>query len=815
MKKTILVSVLACGGLPALAIAAVEQVSYTDIYGENQSLSVVQGRTEYINNQSSVSFSVSSGLDRRLQFIVKQGSAVIYDTTTDVINIDDLISDNGRSYYGKKISANMSIDSDYTVDVKTLNLAGEEIDTEHYLLSRDTTPPTSNEITISSYGGTTNSLTPRDIWYTGYYSHNYFQVDNIKDNSSGINKVELVSYTTVGGKSEYKRKVLNYDASAQLARFNFNTDSSFLPRGDNGDTLFGVEYHVTDNAGNVYRSPMISLYYDTIGSRGLELIAYREPGSGSVMGGQVGYVPYVPGNTVNENPISVMYRMPANEHANNHRGGYLPVGQSSVITDQNDGYYYIIFTRPYGFTNGNYVRFRDRRSWTTSNVSYNLKLSPNAPKAPVRVGAAEYLWSDRGWSSWNRWLIQNDILPITISGSRQKVEPRPYIQRWVHAGHECLIPIGAEYCEIRHAPWQLKKGSSSYFHQGSTIESQDKSLYGSPSWADATYNDQYYPIISDISKNGMELVANIEQPMAGSWFDNLRLRNVWLEDEAGNRLSITRKALTRNGVYYEAVFDLSTLEEGEHQIYVAADERHGPLTKKIAFSYLSDRSEPEVTINYHDVAVPETIADLRDLEINISDTLSEVKIDSLSLVSTDGLVDVTLGYTRKSSDSNGRNKVFQPELPRLFPTLEQGVNYVLKVNASDAYENQNALEITFKYLPDNLIQLGVIEYLPVNIPLLDEEDNSLASITSNELKLDDGRMATGEQKAFVSLKSSAEFAIRVDANTTVSPGETKEIIIDLGDSGGSLNIPIYPDNPGEDGIGGVLFEIPQLKSKYD
>lgn len=808
-------SLLLAAMMPMVSFAAVEKVSYTDLYGAPQSRSLQQNLEIFINNSSNVSFNVSSGLDRRLNFVVKRGDTVISDTTTDVINIDDLISDGGKSYYGKVFTVSMSSDSDYTVEVTTLSLSGDEIDTETYLITRDTLPPTSDAITISSYGGTTNSLTPSDIWYTGYYSHNYFQVSNITDAGSGIGKVELVSFTTEGGKKEYKRKTLNYDENARLARFGFNTDSGFLPTGDNGDTIFGVEYHITDNSGNVYVTPMKQMYYDTIGSRGLELIAYREPGSSNVIGGEVGYVPYVPGNTVNENPISIMYRMPANEHSNNHRGGYNPVGHTKFITNQNDGYYYIVFTRPYGFTDGNYIRFRDRRSWTTSNISYNLKLSPNAPKAPVRVGHAEYLWSDIGWSSWDRWHIQNDQLPLTITGSRQRVQPRPYVQRWIHAGHECLIPAGSEYCEIRHSAWNLSKGSSAYFHQGSTIESQDKALYGPPSWADSTYNDQHYPIINAVALNGLDLVANIEQPAAGSWFDNLRLRNTWLEDSDGNKLTVNRTGLSRNGIYYEAVFDLNTLEEGEHNLVVVAEEMHGPTTKKAAFKYLSDRTSPDLTVTYHNDTIPETIANLRDIEINIDDALSEVKIDELSLISTDGLVDVVLGYTLKSESNSGKTKVFSPELPRLFPTLEEGVTYKLSVTVSDAYNNSETLQQSFMYIPDNLIQLGTINYLPVNTQLDDEEDNSLATITSNELKLDDGRMATGNQQAFVSLKSSAEFSVRVNGDVVVKPGETKEMSIDLGDSGGSLNIPIYPDVSGTEGVGSILFEIPQLSSKYD
>ena len=815
MLKKISFITLLCA--PLLSNAAIESMAYEAMSGESIDIKIKQSDAPYLANASDITLSISSGLDRKLKVVIKNGSGVVtHEQISAVININNLIVDAENSYYGKIMTFPAPTDGSYTIEVITLNLIGDTVDTENYQFQRDTLPPTASALSIQSYGGTTNSLTPADIWYTGYYSANKFTSTGISDSSSGVDKVELVSYTLLNGKTEYKRIRLNYDVEQKLAQFTFGSNSGFLPHGDNGDIVYGVEYQITDYAGNVYSTPMQRMFYDTIGARGLELIGVQIAGSSNTMAGKTGFEPYSSGMTVNMNPISIMYKIPVGEYKTNRRGGYGPSGQSEIITDQNDGNIYAIFTRPYNFKNTNYIKFRDQRSWNIASVRYNLKLSTDAPKSPVRTSTAEYLYSDIGWSSWYRWDIQNTAIPISILGSRQRVQPRTYVQKWSHSGYTCLIPVGETYCETTHAPvWDLSKSEAKYFHVGSTLSSEDGALYSEPGWASVSYNDKYYPIINAVTTTKDAIKASIEQPAAGSWFDHLRLRDTWLEDKLGNKVPAKLK-LTRNGIYYEANWDLNSLDEGVYELSIVARERHGPTTRlDEVMQYISDKTPPTLEYSYDgSTTIPNVISNLREIGITLNDSISEVTVEKIKITSIEHGLDIILGYTVASTLNQGKIKTYNPELPRLFPSLKEGGTYTMTTIATDQYGNEIIRSVNFKYTPDNLIQLGTIKYLPVNVDLYDYQDNGIATLTSNVLILDDGRMATGLQIAIATLKSSATMAITING-VTLQPGESTQMLVDLGESGGKLNVPIHPAEKGMDGVSQILFEIPALSSMYD
>lgn len=799
------------------AQAAVERFQYKDIYQANKEIDLRVNDNQYINNHSNITLSISAGLDRKLNVIVRQGEVITHQSTSSIINIDDMIINGSDRFYGKTVTFNAPNDGEYSVEIKTIATDNSVVNTENYIFTRDTTAPVASNLSLSAYAGYTNDMTPVDIWATGYYHDNFIISTAIEDTGSGVSKVDAVTFTTIGGKREYKRRTLGYDQAQKQARFDFDHDSGLWPTGDNADTIYGIEFHVFDNAGNVYKTPMQQMYYDTVGARGLELIGVRDPSSSNVMGGLTGYVPYKAGMTVNENPINIMYRIPNDEYADNHRGGYRPVGHSQTITNLDDGYVYAVFTRPFGFTDGNYVRFTDRRSWSVAGIGYSLKLNPNAPQTPQRNGRAEYLYSDRGWSSWSRWGVQNTELDLQVLGSRQRIVPQTYNVRWTHNGHSCIIPAGQESCEIRHPAVELNTGTTGYLHGGSTIESEDGTIYGSPGWADVSWNDLHYPIINSTIVSGTTLSANIEQPGAGSYFDNLRLSDAWLEDENQTRLSATRTNFSRSGIYYEADWDLNSLPEGRYQITVVGKERHGPTTRKPNVTeYISDRTAPSLSFSYAgETSMPQTLSDVRKIAVTLEDNLSEVYIDQLRLKSSDDSVDVVLGYslTEGVEGESATNKTFTLEIPRLFPSLEADMEYTLTAIGVDEYKNKVTRTLGFRFIPDNLIQMETQTYLSVNRPLLTGSDNPIAKISSNVLQLDDGREATGMQAAEVTLKSTASYPLIIN-DVSIRPGETVRMNIDLGDAGGRLEIPVYPGESGE-GSADLLFEIPQLTSKYD
>lgn len=572
---------------------------------------------------------------------------------------------------------------------------------------------------------------------------------------------------------------------------------------------------MTDKAGNVTEVPMQKVYYDTVGARGLKLVGVYDPDSTNVIGGVTGMEPYVAGMEVKTNPIKIMFQMPESEYSGNARGGYYGAGSSQTITDQNDGYVYVIYERPYGFTNGNYVRWQDRRTWSVAGLGYNLVLADSAPQ-PIQRTGNYYLYSDIGWSSWSRVYIQNTQLPLTVNGVRVTIKPVTYDVVYSHHGLTCTIPAQELSCDIIYpTPIELNPGTNGYLHESSSLAAADGSLYGDPGWADVDWNDRYYPVITASLADGI-LTSNTYQEGAGWYFDRLRIRDIWLETTDGTKLSPTIMETSRASTNWVRIWNLNTLAEGDYQIKVGAQEMHGPLTiSDETFHFISDQTKPSIAFGYEtSSSVPATVSEVRGITISLSDNLSEASVKQLKLTSSDGVVNVILGYSLSSTDAEGKNKVFTPELPRLFPTLEEGVEYTLTVTATDAYGNDATSSVSFGYIPDNLITLSTIRTLAVSYPIKNHDDQYIAEITSTELKLDDGRMATGPQFASITLKSNAAYPIVIQGQT-IAPGQTKELTIDLGTEGGKLAIPIYPAEDNVEGAAEILFEIPQLTSAYD
>ncbi|AZL83466.1 DUF4165 domain-containing protein (plasmid) [Aliivibrio salmonicida] len=815
MNTKLLAAIISLSSLSANA--AIENVSFTNNFNEEKNVQIRTNENIFISSKGTVTIAISGGLDRKFNVLTYKDDVLLTSQDTPIINIQDFITENNTNFYGKYVSLGFGSDGAYRVEVNTLSLSDEVVNTESYLITRDNTAPTSGDIKLSSYGGYTNSFTPADTWSTGYYSSNFLSAEGVTDTLSGIEQVEMITYIVgdqTGEPTVYKRRLLTYDAEKLNTRFTFSNDSSIWPLGDNGDTLYGVEFEITDKAGNVTRTAFQKLYYDSVGATGLKLVGIYNPSSTNVIGGQVGYDPYVSGMTVYTNPIKFMYRIPKDKHSSEVRGGYNSIGATTEIKDQTDGYIYPIFTRPYGFKNGNYIRFTDRRSWSIAGVSYNLILDSSATKQPVRVGAAEYLYSDIGWASWSRWRIQTSALPIQILGSRQRVQPREYDQIWSHAGYTCIIPVGSEYCETTHTPaWNLSPGTSGYHHGGSDVKNQAGNLYADGRWADVSWNDQYAPIFTNVDFDGKQIRANINQPKTGSWFNNLRLSDVWLQNELGQQISAKRTAFTNIGENYEAVWDLTTLPEGTYNISVGASENHGLKTIQAdVVTYTNDKTSPTLEFDYDETGgIPEVVSDVRKINIELNDS-SEVFIKQAKLVSKVGNTDVILGYSLKSGE--GGSKVYSLELPRLYPTLNEGEIYDLTVVARDAYDNTSESVIKFGFVPENLISMETQTYLAVSSPLLTRADHPIAKIWSEPLKLDDGRLATGIQVAEVTVNGGSPFGITINGEV-VQVGETKQIEIDLGVSGGELDLPIYPSESGKQGVAKIMFEIPSVSSMYD
>lgn len=158
-------------------------------------------------------------------------------------------------------------------------------------------------------------------------------------------------------------------------------------------------------------------------------------------------------------------------------------------------------------------------------------------------------------------------------------------------------------------------------------------------------------------------------------------------------------------------------------------------------------------------------------------------------------------------------------MPRLFPSLEEGQDYVITLDVADKYGNRTKSELIMEYEPSNLITLDVQPFLDVDRNLETVNGDSLATISSQHpLVLETGQLATGVQTAEFGVANNATYSLVVGADSgdvVVRPGETKTIQIDLGTEGERLDIHIYPAVANAEAEAQFLFSIPQLRSIYN
>ncbi|MGI2184456.1 Ig-like domain-containing protein [Shewanella oncorhynchi] len=795
--KTAVTLMAASIGAP-YAHSEVLSVKFTDVNNVSAEHPVSK---KYINPTSDITLQVSGGLDRRLVVKMNTGSGITTQTfTSEVIGVNDRISALGRDYYGKTFTFAKLRDGTFEIVAEILDLSGNVVQTDNYPLIVDTTPPTIGDPEANSYGGLDGYNLPPDTWYTGYYNLNKYYASNVADDNSGIDHVNAIISE---GSQVHKHAKAIFDAQAKQAHIGHG--SSWFPLGDNATRIFGLQFEVVDKAGNKGYSKTQQTYFDSVGGSE-ELFAVYDPDSTSVMGGQRGYVPYVAGMEVKTNPINIMYRIPRSDYVDFSNGGIEAIGASSILKEVDSNYVYAIYSRPYGFTDGNYVRFTDRRAWMTDGIQYNLKLAAGAPIAPVRNGYL-YQYSDIGWSSWARQVNVNE-LPLKVLASKGIAEVRPYDQVFSHMG-SCIIPAGESECTISYnPPKELKEGTFGNLHDVANFNNMDGSLYSLPGWAGVHWNGSQIPSITktEWDPTTKKVTVFAHQPNRGYYFDAIRITDAYLESN-GVRLPATRTKWEENAENFKFEFDLTPVPEGQYDVIAIVEENHKNLAQAAVISFSNDSTPPSITLSYKDKPIGDIIQGISGLTVTAKD-ISAMKLLDAQLTGGPASDSVFLAFSKVSEES------WKLEQPRIFPALLDNEVYTLTVRVKDEFDNIGKAKVNFKYTPDNWVKLVGLKTLSVNAKLLFRNDLPVALVTSSELRTDSGNLATGMQDATVTLRKDAPYSVIIEGHT-IAPGETKNIQFDLDEQGGKLFLPVYPASNVTEGNADFMIEIPQLKSIYD
>jgi large repetitive protein len=343
-----------------------------------------------------------------------------------------------------------------------------------------------------------------------------------------------------------KESAANYDEPSQ--QIDVVNNDGFLPD-SNLDEDFKVQISIEDEAGNTWKSQLQTFRYDNYVGAPKEPIGVYEPNSSnnSLGPGLDGFVEYKSGMEVKTNPIRLAYRVEKNNWHEYSPGGISLInslGEAKVVGTDNN-YVYISWSAPYGNTNPNSTRWANFGSWSGGGIYYNLRLSSSAPKTPTLEGV-EYHYSDIGWGTFTRYEIMNDKLPVSFDKIRVNAEARTFDQIATHRG-TCLIPAGETSCTI-DSGYTMEPGTTGYIHDRAAVTSENGELSASSMYAEVHWNDLHYPSLTyDYSEMDKKIKVFITQPSRGSYFDRLRLRSAWIENESGQKLTVSGGLVEENG----------------------------------------------------------------------------------------------------------------------------------------------------------------------------------------------------------------------------------------------------------------------------
>lgn len=820
MRKTMMCCVITAALTTSLPLNA--QVFSFSFKDATQALkSVKPTPLSYLNPTGNITLNLISGLDRyeRVKVIRDSDKAVMYSAITTLTGVSDrVVAADGSEYYGKNMSLPALGEGTYTITDETLDIRQAVVSSSTYRIMLDSTKPIYTRLYPEQGAAGYGMVLSGSTWELGRAGAGQFNVflDGVSD-SSGIDSVRMQVKRTNG--SIVSDQLINYDRDNCRAFFTWAKDiqsSPAMPSSDL-DEIFTFNFLIKDKAGNINTVPPQAFKYDDqIGEFTVFAVHDARVTTSNVPGISSGYVPYKPGLVVLENPYKVVLRFPKTNWRQYRNGGLNVVnvyGGNTIIASDNT-YIYLEAKLPQGALDSNYIRVENTYQWGGGYLGFladQLKWDSASLKSPIWSGQKiERQKSDGTWINSSNWSYFTAAdLPLTFKAIRFTVEPRPYAQ-YIEGPQTCDIPAGGTSCTVS-INRSLAQGTSGYMHDLFKLRSRQETTFNNPLWENVSWH-ALAPAITGYQYNEATNLLDVfvQEPGDGNYFDKVHLNKVWLSDKnASNKEIITGKQISRNAISgnYTYQFDMKSIPEGKYNIQINAVDTYkntGILDFK---QFIVDKTPPLVNVSYDGKPVDKnvTVMGLENLRITLSDALTSPKISRITLRGGP-----TGDFVELSWASLGNN-VYSLNYPRIFPSLNEGEIYTLTVSATDEMNNAKEYTSEFGYLPNNLVRLDNLRTLAVNSSLKTSEGIPLAVLSTSELRRQDGQLATGVQKAILTVRRDAAYGITVNGISAL-PGESKDIVLDLG-LGEAKTFPIYPAESGKTGLSEFIIEIPELKSQ--
>ncbi|VAE21531.1 Conjugative transfer protein 123 [Enterobacter hormaechei] len=738
---------------------------------------------------------VISGLDRYVELKLQDSkSATVWSARSTKVTVDDrLKTSTGTEFYGKRISVPAVAEGNYILQEIVYDLQNKEVSRTSYPMSIDRTAPATGVITYTRSGwqqGSEAAFTSivNGMQYAGVQA---LVFKGLADDDSGLDRAEY--FTVDPNRVERKKNAaLNFvdgSVTVQIAEA-ANATITPIPQGE-----YQIGVYVYDKAGNraeLSRTSSVDMLLPWMQFQVLN----EKDGTWSN---------YTPNMTVYTNPIKIRTLRRKSDFTSVN-GTHYGWNDSTFQTSDAE---YNIYTYNYVYPNNSdsYYDFQTYAGGIRRVVdsAFKFTVDPGMDLAPKRISYEMH----RG--DTDEWLPSSSIWSRTfsITGFRATMEPRAYAQKirtTSSPSFNCIIPAGSTSCEMTTTlNYVTPKGAATiYLYAGKT----DSAIYDTKIGSYVLIWDSNPPVINSatVSKADKSILMTVidndrvNTTELNKW--DTKIFNATLKDANGKETVLNPKSWNESDFKTKnAIFSYANLPDGRYTVEsVSATDNVGNTgTKELHEEILLDSIAPAISFSYlGGSAEGKLIKGLENLVITMSDASGDAQFTSLNLSGGPNKENVSLTTIKTGTDT------YTLEYPRLFPaqTSDDG-SYKLTVDAIDGSGNRSSKVLNFLYEPDNLIVLDRMQTLGTATALKTSDNQPLAFVRTSQLRSKDGSIITGQISGTLSVRKDSHFPVTI-AGVTVAPGETKEIVLDMGQGEDKL----FPVTPGINGVSGsATFSI--------
>lgn len=818
-----MISLLALPG----AKADLLEYRFTDTLGEEK---VLQAGSEYANPVSDLTFALSGGLDRKVRMLIRDdGGAIVSSASGSLLGANDRIQVNGNEFYGERLQLPVPADGSYEFVAQILSSDGAVISEQVDPVRIHTAPPVSGGFDIVQANSTEAPGFPHRLIGGVYF--NYLQINGITSDIP-LAFAKLTVKDLEGGNSTHTASTSIFGGSAE-----WKPEALFS---NGAESTFELVARLRDKAGNETEVSE-TFYYDKAGeTRGIiEAFAIYDPDNAPdtpLLNNSKfeGFIPYVPGMTISQNPIRLIARLSRNNYKDHTPFGlgYLSscrndcLAKTPFYTD--DKYVYLETYKPYEFTRTGSNRsrlksydqvFNSGVSFFDVNVAKGTAVSPKIKNLRIGFKGNDQLYPSL-WIGLDKkdWLVNRAVVTV---------EPRPYRQRITvdnnrTKGLDSSVIIEPNETTVtvdlpEYSPYETRQANFksyrtmfkalAYSHELPT-QLRSENVEGI---IDTNFTN---PEVNDVKILKQDKEVHVEVHEDDSDFIQGTVHRVkWFVDPGKSQLELR----SSNGDYVQVpfsrelkythwkrrfIYDLSAVPDGVYTRVraTAIDAQNNKTVKEVAETVIIDNTAPAVHFNLDDDGA---VVSLDDIFISVSDNSdSDPQIASVELTGGPANDQINLPVREVAGGQ------YQLEYPILFPSSDAGTGYEVVVTVKDEHGNLGEGRLRFEYKPPKITLEGGLDsrfFIPAVAQEVIHKDGSRL-IETAALKLADGSLVTGTYDVLATLRADAPVAYMVNGKR-IEPGQTLAIMSehDFAGTNGKLSIGAYPAEAGIEGASHLLI----------